>query len=423
MSVYSLIPSWMRLRRLSAAANSERRTGLPPAPDVAAFSGPRRLLDQTQIQVADWRKGADEYPNRLSEDSTKWLMRKPFDANKGNPYTCKSLYSILNILQYMRLTPGSKIIEVGSGPGWLTELLLELGYRVYAIEPSREMVQIAKERISRSEIKYDMALSENAIFATSTLEEIDDAQARGVHGHAVLFFESLHHLIDENVGLKRAFDMLEDGGYLVVAGEGRWIPGDMGLESALKKEMEEYGTLENPFDQAYLKHVLERTGFVDIAFYHAVNGLFFRKDEATSIHEAATRQGNAIENNNTLIARKSEVYPHISQHPEQTSCHIEILGKPAFSDGQLTLEIRLTNAGATNWPSNPAVSGCVTIALLEDRPAHKEANRISLPADLSPGRVVQMTCRFDVRNMVPPFKLTLVAEGCFWFNASESLSI
>lgn len=422
MSLISLIPTWMRSRRPRAAGATGQSPGLP-ATDASGFDGPRRLLDRSEVQGADWRKGADEYPSRLSDESTTWLMQKPFDSNKGNPYTCKSLYSILNILQYLKLSPGSKIIEVGSGPGWLTEFLLELGYKVHAIEPSREMVQIAKERISRSEIKYGMSLSENAAFSLSTLEEIDDAEAASVHGHAVLFFESLHHLIDEDAGLKRAFDMLVDGGYLVVAGEGRWIPGDVELESALKKEMAEFGTLENPFSQEYLKHVLTKIGFSEIEFYHAVNGLFFRRDEKISIHEAARRQGAAIENNNTLIARKPEVHPHISQHAELTSSHIELLAKSAFSDGQLKLEIRLTNTGVTNWPSNPAVPGCVTIALLEDRPAHKEANRIRLPADLSPGGVAQMTCQFDVRNMVPPFKMTLVSEGCFWFNASESLSI
>ena len=37
-------------------------------------------------------------------------------------------------------------------------------------------------------------------------------------------------------------------GYLVVAG-GRWIPGDVDSNLALKKEMAEFGTLENPFSQ------------------------------------------------------------------------------------------------------------------------------------------------------------------------------
>ncbi len=56
--------------------------------------------------------------------------------------------------------------------------------------------------------------------------------------------------------------------------EGAWHPGNKALERQLVKEMDTYGTLENPFSIEYLDCLLKRYGFIDQVRYISVNGFF-----------------------------------------------------------------------------------------------------------------------------------------------------
>ena len=62
----------------------------------------------------------------------------------------------MNLLRAMGVTPGGRVVEVGSGPGWVTEILLALGYEVDAVEPSEDMIAIAKERIAHARAHYHL---------------------------------------------------------------------------------------------------------------------------------------------------------------------------------------------------------------------------------------------------------------------------
>lgn len=59
--------------------------------------------------------------------------------------------------------------------------------------------------------------------------------------------------------------------------EGAWQPGARAMEQALIAEMASFGTLENPFTQAYLDEVLKTAGFVEIRRYGGVNGFLLRQ--------------------------------------------------------------------------------------------------------------------------------------------------
>jgi SAM-dependent methyltransferase len=54
------------------------------------------------------------------------------------------MYAILNTVQAMRLLPSALVMDVGSGPGWVTQILVGLGYRVVALDPSRVMNDLAR---------------------------------------------------------------------------------------------------------------------------------------------------------------------------------------------------------------------------------------------------------------------------------------
>ena len=107
---------------------------------------------------------------------------------------------------------------------------------------------------------------------------------------AVLFYEALHHLADEAVGLKKVHDVLKPGGVVGITGEGNWQPGNVVQEGLLAEEMERFGTLESPFTFEYLEFSLRKAGFRGITRYHGVNGFYPIEAEDAPIKEVADYQ-------------------------------------------------------------------------------------------------------------------------------------
>ena len=73
---------------------------------------------------------AQTYVAKLQAGDVLWLHSKPFDPNSGHPQYFRLMFDLLNILQVMAVPAGGRVLEIGSGPGWVTEILLMLGFTV-----------------------------------------------------------------------------------------------------------------------------------------------------------------------------------------------------------------------------------------------------------------------------------------------------
>jgi SAM-dependent methyltransferase len=194
------------------------------------------------------------------------------------------MFQILNMLRVLNLDVGARIMEVGSGSGWVTEILVGLGYSVEAVEPSSQMIDASRDRIGKFKEKH--RFNECPVsYHQSTLEELDCETVASVD--AVLFYEALHHVADEAVGLKKVHDVLKPGGVVGITGEGNWQPGNVVQEGLLAEEMERFGTLESPFTFEYLEFSLRKAGFRGITRYHGVNGFYPIEAEDAPIKEVA----------------------------------------------------------------------------------------------------------------------------------------
>ena len=256
----------------------------------------KRFLSSKQMHYEDAVRAAKEYVSKLNSEERKiGIMNKPF-----NPYnlgsTLRYMYELLNILAVLKIPENSRILEVGSGPGWVTEILLKLGYFVDALEPSAEMNDNAKRRISSS-LTYQKELTNKVQHHQSTMEEIEFQDETF---DIILFFDSLHHVVDEVVAINKSFKFLKKGGFIAVV-EGAWKPGNLALEEQLDKEMERFGTLENPFTTDYLNHLLGDAGFVDLKRYVGING-YYTKDQQDSL--PSSKIWNSFDHLNNLTARK-----------------------------------------------------------------------------------------------------------------------
>jgi ubiquinone/menaquinone biosynthesis C-methylase UbiE len=392
-----------------------------PAAELPAPPKQKRFLSDQPGDYRHYIQMAEDYIGLACRKNEAWVKRwlylKPYDPAPGNAAFYRGMASVLNVMQALNLHAGASILEVGSGPGWMTEILLCMGYRVYALEPAASMIEVARDRLALCAEHHRMPTPIPVTFACEPLEE---CSAPDASMDAVIFHETLHHVIDEDKALAQAFRVLRPDGTLGVCGEMLWLPGDRTQERVLREEMALYGALENPFTYEYLHHLLVKHGFQDIVRYHAVNGYFPESMGGVPIREAAQDPAHLW---NHLTARKPVPGGRTSACPDGTVT-ARVTASPPRWDAEartLTVDLKLTNTGDLAWLRGPRDTAYVTVSLfrgtLGGADFRESRNRVHLTKSVMPGETLELPATFTLPADVPPdgWKIDLINEGHFWF--------
>ena len=381
---------------------------------------PQRFLSANPMAYQSAIAAAQTYVAKLQAGDVLWLHSKPFDPNSGHPQYFRLMFDLLNILQVMAVPAGGRVLEIGSGPGWVTEILLMLGFTVDALEPAADLIGIAEERCSSLAFHYRHAAPPKVRFHQATLEEVafQDESFDGI-----LFFDVLHHVVDERLAMEKCLRFLKPGGCVGVV-EGAWQPGARAMEQALIAEMASFGTLENPFTQAYLDEVLETAGFVEIRRYGGVNG-FFTAEEL--VQPARNLASSPLASANHLTARRpdrnTQQWPGCADPEARTELRLRLRHggiDPASRSAELV--VHLQNLGQTLLEDRVSLAGHVRLALRRGTPGApaciESLERLPLPRAIQPGQSAILTLAFTVPDGAPldGWVLDLVAEGLFWFS-------
>ena len=98
---------------------------------------------------------------------------------------------------------GSRVVEVGSGTGKLTEELVAYGLQVDAVEPGRNMINVARERVGASElVRYHVARFEDVSLPEAQFDAI--------------FSGAAFHWVEPTLGWAKAAALLRPGGTLAL---------------------------------------------------------------------------------------------------------------------------------------------------------------------------------------------------------------
>jgi SAM-dependent methyltransferase len=269
------------------------------AEPAGGYEGKTRFRPDAKADYAQYRDAAAGYVANLPENDRKGLREKPLDWSLGHPAYLSAMHQLLGALDLMQLPILGRIVEVGSGAGWATEILASLGYHVDCIEPSATMIEIAKARLAAHLGHHGIGYAVDKVSyrcATMEASDLPDGAA-----DAILFFESFHHVVDEEAVLRKCLKALRPGGWLVILGDANWKPGNAEQEQAWALEMATYGTLESPFTHDYLLWLLEQQGFTDISRYHLVGKLVPVAREGEPVRNFAMLDANWV---NLVSARK-----------------------------------------------------------------------------------------------------------------------
>jgi len=119
-------------------------------------------------------------------------------------------------------TAGMDVLEVGCGPGTFSEGLV--GVNLTCLDPSREMLAVAKKRVNSARKARE---EKDAIYVEATAESIPLQDNSFDRVFCLFSFRDFH---DKKAGLTEILRVLKPGGRLVIcdAGKGRFPHGLMG---------------------------------------------------------------------------------------------------------------------------------------------------------------------------------------------------
>jgi SAM-dependent methyltransferase len=363
----------------------------------------------------DYGEAHRRYVERIGPGGELWLRTKPFSVPPSYELR-ECLRTFTHIVERLGLGVRAQVLDVGCGPGWLSEFLARCGYWVTGVDVSKDMVRIARERIAAIEDPIGEGIEALAEFRAMPVRELPWSD----RFDAAILYDAMHHFDDELETLRVIRRTLVPGGRIFIHEGVRPAEGSEG-EQQLIAEMEEYGTLESPFDPEYLVAVLRKAGFTHVTRFAAI-------DELVDLSEK-TRELQSIDERlqsppmNTVIAVNPMPAEIASEAPDFLA-RLEPAGswQPTQDGHELALSVTVTNVGRGYWPSGIGPSfplGTVTLGpyLAEHDGDRVELPRVPLPRSLSPGESVGAEVRIPVGSVEGGREvgIDLVREGIAWF--------
>jgi SAM-dependent methyltransferase len=361
----------------------------------------------------DYDRGHREYVERMGPEGESWLRTKPFSAPPIYELA-RCLHTFGHIVDRLRLPLRAQVLDVGCGPGWMSEYLARCGYWVTGIDISPDMVRIAAQRVAAIEGPIGAGLEPQAEFHAMHVREMPWRS----RFDAAILYDTMHHFDDELETLRVIRTTLVPGGLLYLHEGARPEPGSEG-EKTLIEEMKAWGTLESPFDPDYLASVVEEAGFVEIQRLLEVDQLIDLSTARESIEWLSRRAQEP--DTNTLVAQNP------GEAGEQGfAARIEAQGEPRETPDEIAIPLVVTNTGSSFWPAAtkfPYPSGTVSVGpyLLENG-ERDELPRVSLPHSVPAGGAFQVEIRVP-RSLLGDRRevaVDLVREGIEWFSEPDS---
>lgn len=369
----------------------------------------------------DFAEGHLRYVERLGPAAEHWLRTKPFGAPPDHELV-ECLRTFAHIVDHLGLGLRDQVLDVGCGPGWLSEFLTRCGYAVTGVDVSEDMVAIARERVAA--IEEPVGADVDAVAEFHAMPALD-LPWRSRFDAAILY-DAMHHLDSEVETLKAIRNALVPGGRIFIHEGVRPEPGSAG-EQFLIEEMERYGTLESPFDAEYLVAIITEAGFTDVTQLAAVDELL----DVSSPNEELQRVAARLEHPpmNTVVA----INP-IPAELSDSAFAARIVNAGTWSDSpdgrNFVLPLEITNVGRSFWPNELGNSihshGVVTLGPHFVADGERiELQRSVLPRGLSAGESVGSELRVPRDSVGGRSELSvdLVREGIAWFADYGSASL
>ena len=262
-----------------------------------------RRLNADLPEGVDWKQGAVTYLRELvadgGEDTERFHLVKPFVGGPDFDPFWVDVFQFLDVIRTVDLPAGSRILDVGCGPGWTVHWLAKLGHHVIGLDISAELLEIAERRMDadpyppfvRRPFSYDLRIHDIEAGPLHLDQPVDLA----------LFESTLHHFFDPVSALRNTAADLADTGLVGVI-EAAAPPVGSIWHTENVELMRRFHTIERPYSRDQLHEMLELAGLPFVELYRPVNGLF---QQNVDVLQSLTFEMTRADNINILIAGKT----------------------------------------------------------------------------------------------------------------------
>ena len=116
-----------------------------------------------KINEIEYIKQVAKIEKIKEEDFANYLARKPFSDQRCGDY-------LMDIAQMMNLLPPppAKLLDVGVGSGWTSDLFASRGYEVLGLDISPDMIALAK-KLATAKRTSSSAIMKPGLYQTYTI--------------------------------------------------------------------------------------------------------------------------------------------------------------------------------------------------------------------------------------------------------------
>jgi SAM-dependent methyltransferase len=397
-------------RRLQHPGPLEQPDGTDAAAWGSFLAGPAHAGHSRGLQAE-----IDRYE---AEDETEYVLAKPFSPINRAQNT-RLLHTFAAICEHLRAPARARILDLGGGSAWVSELLAKLGYTPVTLDVSSGLLLVGKQRFSRE------SLVPRFVAGDMTALPI----AAGSMS-AVIVIDALHHVPDVPAVFREAFRVLETGGAFLVA-----EPGEGHAETEKSRgEMLEHGVHEREIHVAEVFEYAKRAGFDDVRVVaNHVPSITLTSAQLDAAARSPADEWQAT-NGDRLTDLPAYIMQSVFDHPlfvcrkgrraadssVPATLRAEIRQQITRQGPAVSGTVALRNTGDTLWLKGET-QGHVQLGIQLLDPARKLLSRnfmrVSLPGDVAPGAAVDIAVDITLSDAATPYvlKFDLVDEGVCWF--------
>jgi SAM-dependent methyltransferase len=334
------------------------------------------------------------------------------------------LFDVATVLLLLDCRPGDRVLDLGAGAGFSSELLARLGYHVVAADPDLRALGQNRRRPAcdagriAGTVRVASALAERLPFSEAAFD--------GVVGLNVM-----HHVDDLSLALRELARVLRPGARAVFC-----EPGLDHLHAAeTQRALREHGEDDKAFDVLAFLREARTLGFKEAMLSATLQSpLALVPIEEVELYRSGQHPRPHLRPDGVLdelhrrhayaMLVREGARPRTSRHPGRLARRLQVLGLgTAASPGQrLQLAVEAENTGDTTWIAEPsALGGFVTVGLklleADGYVIDSALGRTLLPHDVRPGErvVVPVTCALPSRSGDFRLEVDLVDELICWF--------
>ncbi|HKO68171.1 MAG TPA: class I SAM-dependent methyltransferase [Burkholderiaceae bacterium] len=192
------------------------------------------------------KQGEIDYMKKIGEANARGAYDKPFSH-----FTCSKNLVDLGLIMSLLPQPPARLLDLGCGTGWTSAFFARRGYRVTGQDIAPDMIDYARQNKTRYEATdLDFVISD---YESLAFEEPFDC---------AVFYDSLHHAVDEHAALKSVYRSLRPGGVLVTHEPGA----GHSLNPDSIQAMQLYGVTEKDMPPAHIRDLCMSIGFSHFDF-------------------------------------------------------------------------------------------------------------------------------------------------------------